>query len=395
MGVYEVPTAVDPINRTRSYVVNGFLEPNINRRNLVINTDAVVTRINFAPRSPLLATGVQYIQDNVTKTLKVKPSGKVILAAGTYQTPKILQLSGIGNATLLKHLNIQVRNDLPGVGQNLQDHVGVVGVWELNPDVGQSYDAILTNTTFAMEQWTSYMANRTGIYASVPGSTVAFLPYSAFIPSDRLSQLKEALDQELKAFKGTPYEKQFALQRQIIEDESVPQVELVMTTQIQSALVTPELGKSYFSIAAIVVRPFSRGSVYANSTDPTVRPAIDLNYLGINHDFQIIKEAFSFVLNNVTKTAPFADLIKVQRAPVNTTDAGLTQYIIDNIFSVWHPCGSSSMLPISQNGVVDSKLKVYGTKNVHVVDAGLIPLELSTHTMATVYGNAAFAAEIV
>jgi hypothetical protein len=102
------------------------------------------------------------------------------------------------------------------------------GVWELNPDVGQSYDAILTNTTFAMEQWSSYMANRTGVYASVPGSTVAFLPYSAFIPVDRLSQLKEALDQELKAFKGTPYEKQLALQRQILEDDSVPQVEYVI-----------------------------------------------------------------------------------------------------------------------------------------------------------------------
>jgi ligand-binding sensor domain-containing protein len=82
VGVYEVPTAVDSTNRTRSYVVNGFLEPNKNRQNLVINTGAVVTRINFASGSPLLATGVQYIQDNVTKTLKVKPSGKVILAAG-------------------------------------------------------------------------------------------------------------------------------------------------------------------------------------------------------------------------------------------------------------------------------------------------------------------------
>ncbi|KIM35567.1 GMC oxidoreductase [Hebeloma cylindrosporum] len=413
LGVYEVPTAVDHTNRTRSYVVNGFLEPNKNRQNLVINTGALVTNINFASGSPLLATGVQYIQNNVTKILKVKPSGKVILAAGTYQTPKILQLSGIGNATLLKSLNIEARNNLPGVGQNLQDHVGVLGVWEINPAVGQSYDAILTNATFATEQWASYLANRTGVYASVPGSTVVFMPYSAFIPPARLTQLKADLDQELKAFKGTPYETQLALQRQILDDESVPQVELVMTTQVQSALVTPELGKSYLSIAANVVRPFSRGSVYPSSTDPTARPAINLNYLGIHHgkplqlaflvpliqnrmsDFQILKEAFSFVLNNVTKTAPFSDILTVLREPSNTTDAGISQYIIDNIFSVWHPCGSSSMLPISQNGVVDSKLKVYGTKNVHVVDAGLIPLELSTHTMATVYGNAAFAAELI
>ena len=94
--------------------------------------------------------------------------------------------------------------------------------------MGQSFDAILTNTTFAMEQWSSYIANRTGAYASVPGSTVAFLPYSAFIPPDRLSQLKEALDQELEAFKGTPYETQLALQRQIIDDESVAQLEYVI-----------------------------------------------------------------------------------------------------------------------------------------------------------------------
>lgn len=94
--------------------------------------------------------------------------------------------------------------------------------------MGQSYDAILTNTTFAMEQWASYVDNRTGLYASVPGSTVVFLPYSAFIPADRLSQLKKALDQELKAFNGTPYEKQLAIQRQILEDESVPQVEYVI-----------------------------------------------------------------------------------------------------------------------------------------------------------------------
>ncbi|KDR82205.1 hypothetical protein GALMADRAFT_135568 [Galerina marginata CBS 339.88] len=395
VGVYEVPTSIDPTNRTRSSVVNGFIKPSLNRQNLVINTGALVTRIDFASGSPLVATGVQYIQGNVTKLLKVKPSGKVILAAGTYQTPKILELSGIGNATILKHLKIQVRNDLPGVGENLQDHVGVLGVWELNPDVGQSFDAILTNTTFATEQWSSYLANRTGVFASVPGSTAAFLPYSSFITADRLSQLKAGLDKELEAFKGTTYETQLALQRQLLENDSVPQVEFVMTTEIQSPLVVPELGKSYLSIAANVVRPFSRGSVHADSTDPTAHPAIDLNYLGFNHDFQILKEAFSFVLNNVTKTPPFSDIIKVLRAPTDTTDAGLNQYIIDNIFSVWHPCGSSSMLPLSQNGVVDSKLKVYGTKNVHVVDAGLIPLELSTHTMATVYGNAAFAAELV
>ncbi|PSR77915.1 hypothetical protein PHLCEN_2v7657 [Hermanssonia centrifuga] len=98
--------------------------------------------------------------------------------------------------------------------------------------------------------------------------------------------------------------------------------------------IIPDPSKHHITIAAVYMRPFSRGNVHLASTDPLALPRIDPNYLAIQ-DF-----------------------------------------------------GSTSMLPLNQGGVVDPNLKVYGTSNVYIADASIIPLEIVTHTMATVYANA-------
>jgi hypothetical protein len=86
-------------------------------------------------------------------------------------------------------------------------------------------DQLYTNTTLAGNFWQDYVTKRTGPYASIPGPTVAFLPYQAFIAPAKWASLLKGLDKELLKYKGTPFEKQFAVQRKLLEDKTVAQVE--------------------------------------------------------------------------------------------------------------------------------------------------------------------------
>jgi choline dehydrogenase-like flavoprotein len=148
---------------------------------------------------------------------------------GVYQTPKILELSGIGKQDVLKQLGVPVLQNLPGVGENLQDHIAVTTHFEVKPEAGPSLDWLTTNKTYGDQQWTNYINNRTGPYGSIPGPTVAFFPLKAIFSADKIASLKAGLDKELAQYKGTPFEAQYASQRKQLDDENVAQIELIIT----------------------------------------------------------------------------------------------------------------------------------------------------------------------
>ena len=258
------------------------------------------------------------------------------------------------------------------------------------------------------------------------------LPIQSIVTSERLAELTALLDKALAPFKGTALEKQYAEQRKLFLDPDVPDYEYVFSLEIiiLGLICSPRLTLTPGSqdprippadadhkrelITVINIRPFSRGNVHLNTTNPLDLPLIDPNFLGIKDfgmcrnsscayimfsrspqtEIALLADGIKFV-TKLAQTSPLSSVVTSQVSPSpNATDAELAAYIQQGTFSVWHPCGSASMLPKEQNGVVDANLKIYGTSNIRVADASIIPFEIGAHTLATVYGNALKAAEI-
>ncbi|KAF7791621.1 hypothetical protein EIP86_002639 [Pleurotus ostreatoroseus] len=425
LGSWQAPTTVTPLNRSRSYAANAFLLPHFGRTNLVVHEGAVVSKIVFDGSSDLggvTAASVEYIPDgdsaSATVSVPLTSSGRVVVtagepssvlvnsfvercwASGTYQSPKILELSGIGDPAVLSAFDISTVVNLTGVGENMQDHVAVLTSFELVEGLGSGGTAedLSRNATFASKQWARYTNHRAGAYASVPGTTVSMIPLQVFINETTLVPMLAALDTVLdEVYTGTPQETQIRLQRSWLDNATIPQVELVLLPGLMDPSITPNASRHHITIAANYMRPFSRGNTHLSSADPLALPRIDPNYLAIT-DFEVgvLREAIRFVVERLTETSPLVSLIGAALNPLpGMSDEQLNTYVKEGMFSSWHPCGTTSMLPLNQGGVVDPNLKVYGTQNVYVADAGIIPLELGTHTMATVYGNALKAAEML
>ncbi|EIM87885.1 alcohol oxidase [Stereum hirsutum FP-91666 SS1] len=397
LGSWQAPCSIKPDNRSRSYAGDEIFRPALGRSNLVLLTGAEVTKIvldeELSSNGSVVATGVEYIDSNgATDTIGLSSGGEVIVSAGTYQSPKILELSGIGNATILEQYGITARLDLDTVGENLQDHYGVLTSFELKSGTGQTYEDLSRNTTFAALQEDLYTTNRSG----VPSTTLAFFALQDIVDAETLQQLLDSLDSYLGGFAGTAFEKQLAAQRDLFVDPSVPDFELVMLPGLNDATLTTDPSKEYLTISFNSIRPFSRGRVHISSSNASELPEIDVNYLGFDaFDVAMMAAGASFVVDKLAQTSPLSDYIDTVLRPLtNSTDDDLAQFVRSSVFSVWHPCGSTSMLPADQGGVVDSQLKVYGTENIRVADAGIIPVEVGTHTMATVYANALKAAEL-
>ncbi|KAI0332148.1 GMC oxidoreductase [Cubamyces sp. BRFM 1775] len=387
LGGVTTYVTVDSSNALRSYSASAYYEPNAGRKNLVILTNSTVTKINFrSGSSPLQAVGVEFINGNQRYNAVARK--EVILAAGAFQTPQILELSGIGNKDILSKLGINTLVDLPSVGENLQDHVYVYSIHEIDPKY-ETIDDILEPEVVARQQ--ELYKSRLGYLSTALASLFGFLPAKSFATPEQLSQWKEqALAMAEKAPAGL--RKQLELQIQwFLNPESVEAELLPFPGFFRGSPLKPEPGARYSSMVSSLMHPLSRGSVHIASADPAAPPAIDPNYFSNPLDLEMLLAILKFTIDKAYKTSPFSDPVRKQVSPSPeecASDETLKEYIKNNCGCVYHPLGSASMLPREDGGVVDPQLKVYGTANVRVVDASVIPIQLSAHTQATVYAIA-------
>jgi len=188
---------------------------------------------------------------------------------------------------------------------------------------------------------------------------------------------------------------QYNMQLRHLRDETRPDVEFVITPMLLP-YYPREPGKAYLTIIGALNHPFSRGTIHVKSTDPQVQPAIDPGYFSQEFDMQILVEQAKFI-RRLVDTEPFKSYIDTEVVPGSDvrTDDGLREYIKKGLNTIWHTCGSCSMLPREKGGVVDEQLKVYGTTNVRVVDLSIVPLHFATHPQAPVYAIANQAADII
>ncbi|KEP45941.1 putative glucose-methanol-choline oxidoreductase [Rhizoctonia solani 123E] len=304
--------------------------------------------------------------------------------AGTFQTPQLLELSGIGNTTILRQNGITPLVDLPGVGENLQDHLLVPTTYELKPGM-TTLDILRNNASYAEAAQAQYPATHDGIY-SYSTSTLSFINLDYIATSDELSNMLARLDGEVTTDKASALQKaQYEIQKDWLR-KRVGDIEVALTTGY-GGTGTPESNTSYISIRAAIQHPFSRGNVHINSSNPLAAPQINPNYLSKSIDREILVQSLKFALE-VSQTEPLASLVAAREgpAPEITSDEAYNEYVKANARPTFHPIGTATLAPRAIGGVVDTSLKVYGTSNIRVADASIIPIHIGTHISRTVYG---------
>ncbi|KAI8296029.1 Dehydrogenase citC [Colletotrichum sp. SAR 10_98] len=386
LGVMYQPSSIDATHYNRSYSANAYVP--IAGSNLEILSDTTVVKVNLEQvGDEQQATGVT-LQDGTL----IAANQEVILSAGSIQSPGLLELSGIGQASVLNSSGIAQVIDLPGVGENLQDHLRIQSSYQLKPEY-TSFDILRSNTTYAAEQLALWNAGEVSLY-DYTGSGYTFTTWAQALGND--SQMV-ALAKEAA---GEDPSKVDAKKLEFMTNPAIPQLEVIFSdgyTGVKGypASTSPLFGKGFFTLIAAIMHPMSRGNIHINPADTTGKPIINPNYFAHEHDLEAAIQAIKYC-RKIATTEPMASIWESEYEPgldVVQTDEQWKEFALNTTLSIFHPVGTCSMLPKEDGGVVDANLKVYGTSNLRVVDASVIPLLVSAHVQTAVYGIAEIAAE--
>ncbi|KAL2871171.1 GMC family oxidoreductase [Aspergillus lucknowensis] len=400
--------AVDPATHARSHAGSAYLTREVlQRRSLRIVTGARAFRLRpkeySAERSdsPQTFVAVSYVQNG--KRRRAHVVGEVILAAGATQTPQILEMSGIGNTERLRSLNILDLVDLPGVGENLQDHGFVSFSYEVAD--GLPSGDMARDPEIAAAAMAAYKKDGSGPLGTVP-MVSAFMPCIDFPEAER-EQLIDRIDASLKDERLPPmYRKQYKLLKQILNEPNEPTAQYILAPfQLLPRAEHPKDVFSmnhpglFISILSLLSYPLSRGSVHVTSADPLAAPAIDHGILRHPADMEL-HTRHSMWMEKITETPAMAPLLKPDGERFHTSEQ-LTnldkakELCKELVLSMHDASGTCAMMPREDGGVVDPSLRVYGTTNVRVVDASVFPLIPRGNIQATVYAVAEKAADII
>lgn len=406
---------MDPASKTRSYSASAYYAPAAERPNLNVVTGATASRIVLEDggSSKLGARGVVFQQDGAEHTVKAKR--EVILAAGAFQTPKLLELSGIGSKEVLAKAGVDCKVDNPNVGENLQDHV-MTGVSFEVADGLMTGDCLLRQEPGIVETFMQmYQEHKAGPLASGSLTSYAFVPLltQALASLDPSVQdgLEAAIDHAKQNASSSPFEKaQAEFVSTLLHDPTEASAALfAIPAQVnlhngprQIGMTTNPVAGNYLSIGAALLHPLSRGSSHITSADPAAQPAIDPRYMSHPLDIEVFARSLMAV-ELLARTEPLATYLKPdgRRAQPGPNGAKVDsverakEYIRATALSNNHPVGTCAMLPQEKGGVVDAELKVYGVEGLRIVDSSMMPLIPRANTQTTVYAVAEKAADLI
>ncbi|TFY63801.1 hypothetical protein EVJ58_g3037 [Rhodofomes roseus] len=392
-GCWEGAVTLDRAAKwTRSYAATAHYVPHKDNPKFTVLTEAVGAKVllsDVKDGEDFLATGVEFVHGG--KTYKAHARKEVVISTGTLKSPQVLELSGIGRRDILEKIGVPVKVELPGVGENMQDHSYIGISYELDPKVAHKTTDLLRNPEFAKEQLRlQQVCSPSPLY---PISLVSS-------PNDASSIIErtEAFVEEKKRSGKLPpgLAEQYDIQLRMLKDDTLPDIEAVILPGYLTFISTPEAGKCYATNLCVTQHPFSRGSVHAKSSDPLEPPELDPNTFSASVDLDIFAELVKFT-RRFAEVEPFKSGVVREVDPGATaqTDEEIKEYIRKYSNTCFHACGTCSMLPREKNGVVDSKLKVYGTKNLRVADVSIVPLETAAHTLAVAYCVGEYMADIL
>jgi choline dehydrogenase len=320
-----------------------FLDAAQPRPNLTVMTEATVESLSFnTDADGLRATGVTLIHKGQRRD--VKATSEVLLAAGAIASPQLLQLSGIGRPDDLRAHDIAVRHSLDGVGQNLQDHLQIRTIYQVDNTVTLNQRA---RTPWGMAMMgLEYFFKKTGPLTMPPSQLGAFAKSDASQTTANIEWHVQPLS--LDKF-GSPLHKYNA--------------------------ITPSVCN---------LRPASRGTVSLKSANPHDAPAIAPNYLSTQEDLDVAVAGLKFTREIMAAPALAAfNPRELKPGPQITSEEDLQRAAGDLGTTIFHPVGTCKMGPAHDStAVVDDQLRVHGVRGLRVIDASIMPTITSGNTNA-------------
>ncbi|KAI0182221.1 hypothetical protein EV127DRAFT_73244 [Xylaria flabelliformis] len=396
IGAWTNLGSVDPITGTRSYSTTAYYIPNALRPNLLLLTEAHVTEIILEQDDgEYAAKGVRFQRDGLP--FSVSASREVIVSAGSVQSPQLLELSGIGDPDILSKAGVSVKVHNPNVGENLQDHIMAAMTFEVDPRLS-SPDDLKEDKSKADLARQQFNSSRTGPLTILPNS-ICYLPFSYIMPSDELHAVVEAIS----SINPASDPRQSIRQRRLDPSSSakIGQIEFIFDLGNWNPYFkpTPSPDRKYATCLQILQYPFSKGSIHIASGDASNKPMIDPQYYSGVHggpiDLSVMIHAARFAAYRISQTSPLAGIIRRRVFPPQSSldvedESFWRDWLTRTTITDWHPVGTCAMgghkgMGSVGGGVVDHKLRVYGTKRLRVVDASVMPLQISAHLQATVY----------
>ncbi|KAI3322688.1 GMC oxidoreductase [Xylariaceae sp. AK1471] len=375
VGVWTNPVSVNPENGKRSYAAPAYYAPNALRPNLVVLTEALVKEVVLSKvDDKWTATGVRF--ECAGRELTASALREVILSAGSVQSPQLLELSGVGSPEILADAGVEVKVCNLNVGENLQDHLMTVSVFEVDPSL--------------------VVANK-----SASATSFCYLPVSEASTKEGFEQIVN----RIQALNTLSPRNDSVFKNRFDRDVKLGQFEYIFDLGNWNAQFQPDAseGKVYASMLQILQYPFSVGSLHirpsSKSTSPTTstisdKPVINPGYYSGPHgeaDLEIMTQCIQFT-DSVCRSQPLAGIVRGRVYPPASidTDEQLKEWVVQNTTTDWHPIGTCAMGGAGgiETGVVDDRLRVYGVERLRVIDASIMPLQISAHLQATVYAIA-------
>ncbi|MEM7168613.1 MAG: choline dehydrogenase [Pseudomonadota bacterium] len=318
-----------------------YLNPVRSRPNLEIVTQAHTERLLFDQADPVKVCGVAYSVNKTQRIAHLKPGGEIVLSAGAIGSPQILQTSGIGPGDLLQNLGITIRRDLPGVGENLQDHLQIRMIYEVNvPTLNDEINNYFRRILIGLR----YLLSRRGAMAMGASQVCIFAKTRPELATPDIQFHFQPLSADKPGIEMHPY--------------------------------------SGITASVCQLRPESRGTIRIKSADAYQYPSIQPNYLSTTLDEETAVAGMR-VAREIAQTPSFSRFVVAERVPgpVADTDGDLLEAARNISQTIYHPTSTCKM-GHDKMAVVDERLQVQGVTGLRVADASIMPTIVSGNTNA-------------
>ncbi len=374
-GAAYATLTIDPRNAYRSSSEASFLQAALqNGTAPIIYKGSLAQKILFngtTASGVMVTTAGAYGIPSINYTLSARK--EVIVSAGVFQSPQLLMVSGVGPKSLLSQYGIPVISDLPGVGQNMWDHVLFGTDYKVNVNTAS---AAINSPALAAKAVSAYQRNATGplsvFGAGYYGWEDLPEPYRSNISASLLQPLKANFPPDWPELEWLPVSAYLGYQRNRQKED-------------------PKDGKNYATLNTGLVAPLSRGNVSISSSSMSDPPIINPNWLTDPTDQALAiegirrqREIWSFFA-----TQGLTDGKEALPGLNVTSDADILTYIKKSLIQIYHAAATCKMGASNDTmAVLDNRARVYGTQNLRVVDASSFPFLTPGHPMATIYALA-------
>ncbi|KAH8593245.1 putative alcohol oxidase [Bisporella sp. PMI_857] len=358
--------------------------------NLHLLLESKVIKVLFDDSSPPMAIGIEYKSSDNAKPIiglskpvhnRVKAKKLVVVSAGALGSPLILERSGVGNPELLKKLDIPVVADVPGVGENYQDHHLILYPYKSSLDENETIDRILSGRTDFMK------------------ATKEKDPILGWNGIDVSAKLNPTAA-EVKAL-GPQFEADYKR-----DFEPYPSKPLMLCAVVNAFLADPSLVEpgQYFTMGTYTAYPYSRGTIHITSKDDVI-DGYDLDAGFMNHHHDVLKQVWAYKMQReIARRLPYSkgelefghpQFKEGSKANLPWGDVGsaieyskeddevIEAWIRENVNTTWHSLGTCAMRPKEDLGVVDKDLNVHGTARLKVADLSMVPENVGANTNNT------------